>query len=83
MLTRSLALEMGPEVRVNAIAPGAILWPDGEQGMDPGVQQEILDKIPLQRRGEPHNIADAILFLVSNDYVNGQVIAIDGGRQLF
>jgi pteridine reductase len=83
MLTRSLALEMGPEVRVNAIAPGAILWPDGEQGMDPEFQQEILDKIPLQRRGEPHNIADAILFLVSNNYVNGQVIAIDGGRQLF
>lgn len=83
MLTRSLALEMGPEVRVNAIAPGAILWPDGEQSMDQESQQQILDKIPLQRRGEPHNIADAILFLVSNDYVNGQVIAIDGGRQLF
>jgi len=83
MLTRSLALEMGPEVRVNGVAPGAILWPEDENNMDIESQQNILDKIPLKRVGHPENIANAILFLVTDDYINGQIIAVDGGRQLF
>jgi pteridine reductase len=83
MLTRSLALEMGPDVRVNAIAPGAILWPEDENELDINVQQKILDKIPLNKTGNPIDIADTIMFLVTSDYINGQVITVDGGRQLF
>ncbi len=83
MLTRSLALEMGPDVRVNAIAPGAILWPEEENELDINVQQKILDKIPLNKTGNPIDIADTIMFLVTSDYINGQIITVDGGRQLF
>ncbi len=83
MLTRSLALEMAPRVRVNGIAPGAILWPENDNALDQAAQQHILHKIPLARSGKPQNIADTVLFLASNDYINGQIIAIDGGRQLF
>ncbi len=83
MLTRSLALEMGPDVRVNGVAPGAILWPEDENDMDVESQQNILQKIPLKRIGHPENIAHTILYLVTDDYVNGQIIAVDGGRQLF
>jgi pteridine reductase len=81
MLTRSLALEMGPEVRVNGVAPGAILWP--ESGINDNQQQQILQQVPLARTGSPQDIADTILFLLTSDYVNGQIIAVDGGRQLF
>ena len=77
MLTRSLAREMGPEVRVNAIAPGAILWPEDENELDIETQQKILQEIPLKRAGSPADIADTILFLVTSDYINGQVIAVD------
>ena len=83
MLTRSLALEMGPDVRVNAIAPGAILWPEDDTVFDHAGKQRILEQIPLGRIGQPQDIANTILYLVTNDYVNGQVIAVDGGRQLF
>ena len=81
MLTKSMALEMGPDVRVNGVAPGAILWP--ENGIDSEEQEAIIEKIPLRRIGNPQDIADTILFLCTNDYVNGQIIAVDGGRQLF
>jgi len=83
MLTRSLALEMGPEVRVNAIAPGAILWPEDKNEPDLKTQQKILQKIPLKKAGTPTDIADTILFLITSNYINGQIIAVDGGRQLF
>ncbi len=83
MMTRSLALEMGPDVRVNGIAPGAILWPEDDAELDQNEQANILAQIPLKRIGEPRNIADTVLFLATNDYVNGQIVAIDGGRQLF
>jgi len=83
MLTRSLALEMGPEVRVNAIAPGAILWPEDGNELDYSLQQTILHKIPLKKTGAPTDIADTILFLITSEYINGQVITVDGGRQLF
>lgn len=83
MLTRSLALEMGPEVRVNAIAPGAILWPEDENELDSSTQQKILQQIPLQKTGRPEDIAETILFLLTSDYINGQTISVDGGRQLF
>ena len=83
MLTRSLALEMGPQVRVNGIAPGAILWPQNHAEMDSTGQQQILQQIPLRRTGAPGDIADTLLFLIESDYINGQIIAVDGGRQLF
>jgi pteridine reductase len=81
MLVKSLALELAPEVRVNGIAPGAILWPDG--GTDDTVQQKaIIEQLPLKRRGSPQNIADTVLFLATNDYITGEVIRVDGGRLL-
>jgi pteridine reductase len=80
MLVKSLASEMAPEVRINGIAPGAILWPEANQSEDK--QQAILDKIPLQKIGNSANITQAVLFLINNDYITGEVITIDGGRLL-
>ena len=81
MLVESLALELAPEVRVNGIAPGAILWPDkADRGADG--QQAVLQQIPLQSLGGAQVIADTALFLASNDYITGEVIRVDGGRLL-
>ena len=81
MLSRSLAKDLAPEIRVNGIAPGAILWP--EHGMTEAVKNTILQQIPLGRPGEPRDIAECVLYLVSGArYITGQVIAIDGGRSL-
>jgi pteridine reductase len=81
MLTRSLARELGPEVRVNAIAPGPILWPDG--GLDEGLQQEIVARTALKRTGSPDDIARAAYFFAAEaPYVTGQVLAVDGGRSI-
>lgn len=81
MLTRSLAKDLGPDVRVNGVAPGAILWP--ESGMPEKTQQSILREIPLKRTGEPEDIASAVLYLVRDaDYVTGQILAVDGGRSV-
>ena len=80
MLTRSLAQELAPNVRVNAVSPGAILWPDG---MDDETKDSILSAIPLQRPGEPAEVARAVYFLIAEaDYITGQVLAVDGGRSL-
>lgn len=80
MLTKSLARELAPDVRVNAIAPGAILWP--EQG-DAQQQEHILSRIALKRQGTPLDIAKAALYLARDaDYVTGQIITVDGGRTL-
>ncbi|MBL7005175.1 MAG: pteridine reductase [Gammaproteobacteria bacterium] len=81
MLVKSLAKEMGPDVRVNGVAPGAILWPENE--LDAQQMQAIIDDIPLQKTGCPQDIADTIIFLAQHHYINGQIIVIDGGRQLF
>lgn len=81
MLTRTLAKELAPEIRVNGVSPGAILWP--EQGLTENAKQSILDQIPLGRSGSPADIAGCVLYLVRDaDYVTGQVIAVDGGRSL-
>lgn len=81
MLTRSLARELAPEVRVNAIAPGSILWPEGEADADPAEREAIVAATPLGRRGEPDDIAAALLYLVRDaPFVTGQVLAVDGGR---
>jgi pteridine reductase len=82
MMTRALAQEMAPEVRVNGVAPGAILWPEDENQSEEE-RRKILERIPLGRTGVPQDVADAILFLVTSPYVNGQILTVDGGRQLF
>ena len=83
-LVESLALELAPEVRVNGIAPGAILWPEktGHDGPDSEQQRELLQRIPLNRLGGAQVIADTALFLATNDYITGEVIRVDGGRLL-
>lgn len=81
MLTRSLARELAPEVRVNAIAPGSILWPEGETDADPAEREAIVAATPLGRRGDPEDITAALLYLVRDaSFVTGQVLAVDGGR---
>jgi pteridine reductase len=79
MLTRTLARELGPDIRVNGIAPGPVLWP--EDGMDEDMKREIIAKTALKRQGTPQDIARAVLFLAKDaPYVTGQIIAVDGGR---
>ncbi len=81
MLTRSLAKDLAPDVRVNGVSPGAILWPEND--MDEDTRAAILKQVPLARPGDPADIAGAVLFLVRDaTYVTGQVIAIDGGRSI-
>ena len=80
-LTRSLAQELGPDVRVNAIAPGAILWP--ESGDTQENQEEIIRRTPLGRLGDPGDIAGTVLFLLRDaPFITGQVINVDGGRSV-
>jgi len=81
MMVKALARELGPQVRVNGIAPGVILWP--EQEPDEGVKEEILARTALERAGAPMDIARALIFLVRDaDYITGQIITVDGGRTL-
>jgi pteridine reductase len=82
-LTRSLARELGPEVRVNGIAPGTILWPDDDTWQDEVARQRIINQTALKRIGEPDDVAKAVEFLiVAAPYVTGHVIAVDGGRSV-
>lgn len=81
MITRSLALELAPKVRVNAVAPGAILWP--EQGKDDFARQALLARTPLGRTGTVEEIAEAVYWLASDaPFVTGHTLRVDGGRQL-
>ena len=81
MLTRSLARDLAPDIRVNGVSPGAIIWP--ETGMPEQAKASILKQIPLQRIGEAQDIADCIVYLVRDaKYVTGQIIAVDGGRSI-
>jgi pteridine reductase len=81
-MTKILAKELGPKVRVNAVAPGAILWP--ENGLPELAKAEILQRVALKRTGEPQDIAKSVLFLIKDaDYITGQIIVVDGGRTLF
>ncbi|MHC8440819.1 MAG: pteridine reductase [Candidatus Eutrophobiaceae bacterium] len=82
MLTRALAQELAPHTRVNAIAPGAISWKEGEES-DKGKHERILRKIPLGRKGRYQDIAKAVHFLLSDaPYMTGQIISVDGGRSI-
>jgi pteridine reductase len=79
-MTKALARELGPEIRVNGVAPGAILWPDN---LDEVTKQRIVSKTFLKRKGEPEDIAKAIRFIIEDaPYMTGQIISIDGGRSL-
>lgn len=83
MMTLSLARELAPEVRVNGIAPGPILWPEAEAALSKEARQAVVDKTVLARTGRPQDIADAVLYLANAGYVTGQVLAVDGGRSLY
>jgi len=78
-LSKSLAKELAPEIRVNAVAPGAILWPENEE-IGEEAKTKILSKIDLGRIGNPLDIASAIYFLSEASYITGQVLKVDGGR---
>jgi len=80
MMTKSLACELGPDIRVNGVAPGAILWPEN---LDEVAKQRIVSRTFLKRQGEPNDISKTILYLIKDaGYVTGQIIAVDGGRSL-
>jgi pteridine reductase len=81
-LTKSLAKDLAPHIRVNGVSPGAIMWPETDMG-NSSKKKKILSRIALRRTGEPDDIAKAILFLIqSANYITGQNIEIDGGRKL-
>ena len=81
MLTRALAKELAPDVRVNGVSPGAILWPESD--MSAATKASILDQVPLARAGAPGDIAGCVLYLVRDaTYVTGQIVAVDGGRSI-
>jgi pteridine reductase len=81
MLTRSLARELGPHVRVNAVAPGPVMWP--EDGIDPALQAKIMQRTALKRPGSAVDVARACLYFASEaPYVTGQILAVDGGRSI-
>jgi pteridine reductase len=81
MLTRALARELGPEIRVNGVAPGPVAWP--EDGMDPALKEEIVERTALKRAGSPEDVARAVAFFAKDaPYVTGQILAVDGGRSV-
>ena len=81
MMVKSLARELGPQVRVNGIAPGAILWPD--QGASDDDKGEVVSRTALKRSGSPADVARTLVFLIRDaDYITGQMVTVDGGRSL-
>jgi len=82
-LTKGLAQEMAPQVRVNAVAPGVIIWPEGKEWMDQERRRKIVAHTLLKREGEPDDIARTVAFLVKDaPYITGQTISVDGGRSI-
>ena len=83
-LTKSLAVELAPEVRVNGVSPGAILWPADGEWTDEAARRQIIDSTLLKRCGEPDDIARTVQFLIADaPYITGQNIAVDGGRSIY
>ncbi len=81
-LTRSLARELAPEIRVNAVAPGPVIWPE-EDGFDELARQRIISHTPLRREGLPEDVAGAVRFLLADaPYITGETINVDGGRHI-
>ena len=82
-LTRALAQELAPQVRVNAVAPGAIIWPESGIWQNESQRREIIAHSLLERAGEPDDIARTVTFLIQDaPYITGQIIAVDGGRSV-
>ena len=82
-LTRSLAIELAPDVRVNGVAPGAILWPEDGKHFAPAERERIEAQTPLGRTGNPADVAGAVKYLLLDaPFVTGQILAVDGGRSL-
>ncbi len=82
-LTRSLAVELAPDVRVNGVAPGAILWPEGGKHFSPAERTRITAQTPLERVGSPEDVAGAVKYLLFDAlFVTGEILAVDGGRRL-
>ncbi len=79
ILTKALAVELAPKIRVNAVAPGAILFQDFHDDL---VRLQTLDKIPLKRLGEAEEIAAAVIFLAQSKYISSEILVVDGGRSL-
>ncbi|MGQ3889195.1 pteridine reductase [Legionella sp. CNM-1927-20] len=82
MQTKTLAKEFAPNVRVNAIAPGAIVWPEKENALDHKVQEYIIASTLLKRHGDPRFIAQAVISLINNPFITGQILNVDGGRSI-
>jgi len=79
-MTKALARDLAPDVRVNGVAPGAILWPDA--GKNEAAQQALIERTPLKRTGSPDDIAGAVLWLLDASFVTGEIVRVDGGRHL-
>lgn len=79
-MTRSLALELAPSVRVNAVAPGAILWPEQAENESAALRKKIIERTALARAGNPGDIANSVLFLAQSPFITGQILNVDGGR---
>ena len=79
-LTKAMARDLAPDIRVNAVSPGPILWADQDDGTH---RLDVLEKTPLGRLGSPKDIGDAVCYLAETEYVTGQIIAVDGGRSIF
>lgn len=82
MQTKALAYEFAPDVRVNAIAPGAIIWPERENILDSKIQKKIIADTPLKKHGDPFYIAQAVLSMFENPFITGQTLNVDGGRSI-
>jgi pteridine reductase len=81
-MTRALAVELAPDVRVNGVSPGAIAWPEDGQ-FPPAERERIIATTPLARLGSPEDIAQAVHFLACAPYVTGQIVSVDGGRSVY
>ena len=82
MMTQTLAKELAPNIRVNGVSPGSILWPEASAEISETEKKLMLEQIALNRQGSPQDIAETVLFLANSDYITGQIINIDGGRTL-
>jgi pteridine reductase len=83
MLTKSLAIELAPDIRVNGVAPGVIIWPENKAEHSEEEKERILNQVPLGREGAANDIARTVLFFIQDaPYITGQILAVDGGRSL-
>ena len=80
--TKALAREFAPKIRVNAIAPGAIAWPVQENAVSDPIKEKIMNETPLKMHGQPEFIAQAVLALITNPFITGQILRVDGGRSI-